>query len=264
MPDYDDPGDASEDDLVAVTIGGLPADLGGFLELRAHTPIKVWNDPHKGAGNLLIPDDGKLYKRWPVGSFPGTMWVEGYDSAGFLSGESGLRLWYSTTNPPNQYGSYPGAGYNPDLVSVTIVQVDMVMDGVSDTEEETVGGFVAVGGLKRLVLNRAQPANLPIGSGHYMTLKVCSSALFFVHEFIEFGQGVAAKLANPLSGQSELFGYLFERHGPSSAQAVMQPQDLRLPRLDPVQQPQSLCLFFLSRHRIFRHVHASVNQSSLQ
>jgi len=98
------------------------------------------------------------------------MWIEGYMSCGFLSGENGLRLWYSTTNPPNQYGSYPGAGYNPDLVSVTIVEVDMDMDGVSDNEEETVGGFVAVGGLKRLVLNRVQPPNLPIGSGHYMVL----------------------------------------------------------------------------------------------
>ncbi len=62
--------------------------VAGLVELRAHTPIKVWNDQHKGAGNLLIPDDGKLYKRWPVASFPATMWVEGKSSSGFLSGEA--------------------------------------------------------------------------------------------------------------------------------------------------------------------------------
>jgi len=62
--------------------------VAGLVELRAHTPIKVWNDPHKGAGNLLIPNGENLYRRWPVGSPPGTMWVEGKETASFLSGEA--------------------------------------------------------------------------------------------------------------------------------------------------------------------------------
>ena len=147
VPDYLDPGDASEDDLVAITIGGLPAEMGGYLELCAPTPIKVWNDPHKGAGNLLIPDDGKLYRRWLVASPPGTMWVEGCSSSGFLSGENGLRLWWYT--PDIDWPPYPGAQYNPDLVSVTIVEVDMDMLGLVDAEEESVGGYITLGAILR-------------------------------------------------------------------------------------------------------------------
>jgi len=174
VPDYDDPGDASEDDLVAITIGCSPANLGGYLELRAHTPIKVWSDPHKGAGNLLIPNGENLYRRWVVGSFPATMWVEGVNSAGFLSGESALRLWYTTSSVSP---SYPGAQYNPDLVNLTLVWVDMDMAGVDADEEESVGGYIALGAEKQLTLWRVQPAGVPpvgvpLDSSHPMTLDV--------------------------------------------------------------------------------------------
>ena len=144
-------------------------------------PIKVWNDPHKGAGNLLIPNGENFYRRWQVGSPPGTMWVEGKETASFLSGESGLRLWYT---PSDDYPWYPGAAqYNPDLVSVTIVEVDMDMLGLVDDDEESVGGYIALGGEKQLTLWRVQPrgllqapgvppAGVPLDSGHPMTLDV--------------------------------------------------------------------------------------------
>ena len=122
----------------------------------------------------MIPDDANDYKQWAIGEAPASLWVEGSSSAGFLSGEDGLRLYYS----PHE-GSYPGAEYNPDLVSVTIVEVNMDMDGVDDDEEESVGGYVPLGGVKRVVLNRVKPVGdppgqppggVPLDGSHRMTL----------------------------------------------------------------------------------------------
>ncbi len=179
VPDYDDDvGDAREDDLVGITIGCEPNDLGGYLELRTGTAIKVWSDEHKGAGNLLIPYNGESYRRWPVSEFPAAMWVEGKETASFLSGENGLRLYYT---PSNDFPWYPGGQYNPDLVSVTIVQVDMDMAGVADSAEETVGGYVLLGGTTGIDLDPVSPlwdgvtmpqAGAPFDSSHPMTLDV--------------------------------------------------------------------------------------------
>lgn len=55
VPDYLDPGDASADDLVRMTLDFLPAGLPlGLLELVVLGDMKVWSSEHKGATLFVI------------------------------------------------------------------------------------------------------------------------------------------------------------------------------------------------------------------
>ena len=116
--------------MVEITlIDCLPSGLTGYLELKVVSGnIKVWSDEHK-TGDLVIPNGSQLDNydvQWAIGEEPASLWVEGSGT-----GTGQLSLGYS----PNET-SFSGA----DIVNVTIVQVDMNMDGVAESEEESVGG----------------------------------------------------------------------------------------------------------------------------
>ena len=174
VPDYQETAEnTSEDDLVEITlIDCLPDsnDLTGFLQLKVECGvagnIKVWSSEHKGAGNLVIEGAGD--EHWAIGSVPGSLWVEGSGT-----GTGQLSLGYS----PDEI-SFSGA----DIVNVTIVQVHMNMDGVAESEEESVGGYIALGSdntvLDLYVVSPPwnpvpePPTGVPFDSGHPMILDV--------------------------------------------------------------------------------------------
>ena len=161
--DYDDDENASEDDLVEITlIDCLPSGITGDLELKVvFGNIKVWSDEHKG--DLVIPNGEELDNydvQWGIGSVPASLWVEG---SGTGSGQLSLR--YS----PNGT-SFPGE-LNADIINVTMVHVEMFMDGVADSEEESVGGYIALGsGNTRIDLYAVSGA--PFDEDHPMILDV--------------------------------------------------------------------------------------------
>ena len=122
-PDKDDPGPVTgEDDLVAISLSYEPSSLyPGYIELKvgySNNNIRVWTDSTKG--NLVIPDGSNYYKRWPVGTQPSTLYVEGVSA-----GTAELWLLYSSHwNPDTPV--YPGGEYNHDSVDVTVVGVDIL------------------------------------------------------------------------------------------------------------------------------------------
>lgn len=121
-PDKDDPGPVTgEDDLVAISLSYEPSSLDpGYIELKvgySNNNIRVWTDSTKG--NLVIPDGSNYYKRWPVGTQPSTLYVEGVSA-----GTAELWLLYSSHwNPDTPV--YPGGEYNHDSVDVTVFEVEI-------------------------------------------------------------------------------------------------------------------------------------------
>jgi len=177
VPDWlDDAGSAAEDDLVKIDVfEHLPSNLApGCIELEASTGLRVWNSATKGGlGNLVIPNGeralSRWYERWEVGSTLPDLWVEGYNGGGHLA------VYYTTSdsNTPLGESDYPGGavypfGYNYDWVDLTGVWVDMEMADVEHIHEESVGGFVPLGGVKSIELFRVQPdGSVPVDSSHW-------------------------------------------------------------------------------------------------
>lgn len=114
-PDKDETGTVSgEDDLVAISLSYQPSSLQpGCIELKipgSSSAIRVWSSATKGT--MVLPDGSNYYKRWPIGSQPSTLYVEGYST-----GTAELWLLYT---PDCQYPYYPGGEHNHDPVKFTI------------------------------------------------------------------------------------------------------------------------------------------------
>ena len=177
VADYEDYDNADEDDLVKIDVNCLPdsEDLTGWVELRVDEDgplnIKVWDSSTKG--NLVIPngaEEDNYTAQLAIGDLPGELWVEG---CGYGNGTDVLSLRYT----PN--GTWFPGNLNADIINVTTVIVDMSVDGVAESEEESVGGYVPLGGVKRVVLNRVKPVGdppgqppggVPLDGSHRMTL----------------------------------------------------------------------------------------------
>jgi len=142
-PDKDEAGTVrGEDNLVGISLSYEPACLTpGYIELK--TPyggediIRVWTDSDKQ--NLVIPNGSDPYKRWPIGTQPSTLYVEGYGV-----GTAQLWLLYTLYTPPDTY-VYPGGGlYNHDPVKFTVVEVDIALSGLSEPNELSPGKYINV------------------------------------------------------------------------------------------------------------------------
>jgi len=102
---------------------------------------------------------GEGDEHWAIGSVPGSLWVEGSGT-----GTGQLSLGYSPTET---------LFFGADIVNVTIVQVHMNMEGVAESEEETVGGYIAFGSDDtELWLNGVSGPPPPFDEDHPMTLDV--------------------------------------------------------------------------------------------
>ena len=169
MADYEDYDNAAEDDLVEIDVNCLPdsEDLTGWVELRVSEEephnIKIWDSRSKE--NLVIPNgaEGNNYTaQLAIGELPAELWVEG---CGY--GADVLSLWYT---PDGTW--FPG-NLNADIINVTTVLVNMSVDGVAESEEESVGGYVALGSDEtELALHAVTAAGAPFDVDHRMTLDV--------------------------------------------------------------------------------------------
>jgi hypothetical protein len=91
IPDKDEAPVNGEDNLVAISLSILPANLNcGEVELRVlgNTPAKVWKYSDKR--ELIIPsndpDHPSNCERWPPSQLPPTLYVEGMSTTFFLGG----------------------------------------------------------------------------------------------------------------------------------------------------------------------------------
>ena len=169
VPDYDETTEnTAEDDLVEITlIDCLPGDLSdGYLQLKVECDtagsIKVWDSPTKGEEdpNLVVEGPGDV--QWAIADVPAELWVEG---SGYGAGVLSLR--YSPDGT-----SFPGT-CNADVVDVTNVHVEMIMDGVAENDEESVGGDIAVGSdSTELDLYSVSPGSVAFDSDHPVSLDV--------------------------------------------------------------------------------------------
>ncbi|MGD8501905.1 MAG: hypothetical protein PVJ86_14735, partial [Phycisphaerales bacterium] len=132
-----------ENDLLAIYLDYEPSSLApGYIELKiaySDDDIKVWSD--SGKGSLIIPNGRfleKYYKRWPVGSQPSTLAVEGCSA-----GTAELWLLYSNSTDP-EAPVYPGGDDNHDPVNFTVVAVHQVWINYAGSSWENVTGDTIV------------------------------------------------------------------------------------------------------------------------
>ena len=106
-PDKDEDPVSGEGDLVGLSLGVSPSLSEGKVKLsRTSNKIKVWDSQTKN--NLIIPDGTDNFKEWDAGSYPSTLWVEG-----FSGGVDELSLSYKRD----------GVTVHSDLIKFTVVQV---------------------------------------------------------------------------------------------------------------------------------------------
>jgi hypothetical protein len=123
-----------EDDLVAISLSVSPAQNEGQVRLiRSSEKIKVWDSPTKGTGHLVIPDGENDYKIWDISSYPSTLYVEGVSRSLSLGD---VELWLSYIRN--------SCTVHRDKVKITVVEVDLDMSGVSDSEETCKGGYIGI------------------------------------------------------------------------------------------------------------------------
>jgi len=131
IPDKDETGTVTgEDDLVAISLSVSPSLSTGEMKLEAvsgSSKIKVWENATKGT-EVTLP------KTWDLSSesMPATLYVEGIGASSELK-DIELMLSY-----------VKGATTVYDKVKMTVIEVDLDMEGVDDAKEETVGGFIAL------------------------------------------------------------------------------------------------------------------------
>jgi hypothetical protein len=120
--------------------------------------VGIYSQP--SGGTPLTGDALQWGWKWNVGQHkfveqnaPTQLYVEPV-SAGVCNLNLDLQF-----NPPEGFGDwYMGLmPYTNDSVKVTVVDVDLDIDGVDDAQEEDPGGFVAVNGLRKKILLAADP-----------------------------------------------------------------------------------------------------------
>jgi len=127
-----------------------------LAHFRDLTRLRVWGQRNRT--NLILTDAPGYYsKKWTPGYQTTPIYVEGRAaSSGYQSTDPFLRWQYWGDN------SYALGGWNSDFW-VTVVHVDMDMDGVKDeapgdplgvTEETIPGGFIPLGGMKALTIKK--------------------------------------------------------------------------------------------------------------
>ena len=120
-PDKDETGTVmNEDNLVGITLSYEPSLPYGYIELGGDSDvgniIKVWTDPDKGT--LVIPDGENPYKRWPVGTMPATLYVEGH-----IASSRELTLQYTEDGQV-----YPGGVLKYDRVKFNVLELKVFRD----------------------------------------------------------------------------------------------------------------------------------------
>jgi hypothetical protein len=135
-------------------------ELAHFQDL---TKLRVWGQRNRT--NLILTDAPGYYsKKWTPGYQTTPIYVEGRAaSSGYQSSDPFLRWQYWGNN------SDALTGWNPDFW-VTVVHVDMDMDGVKDeeysgpdagkTEETTPGGFIPLGGFVKVTVKHVDGTTL--------------------------------------------------------------------------------------------------------
>jgi len=129
IPDKDESGPITdEDDLVKLTLEKVqPETVTGPITLQATggSKIKIWESETKGGSPITLP---KTYST-PT-DLPTELWIEGVDTS-------------STVRDIELVFDYSGHPFD-DKIKMTVLQVDIDMDGVSDNKETAKGGFIAL------------------------------------------------------------------------------------------------------------------------
>jgi hypothetical protein len=115
----------AEGPLAEIYLAYEPSSLSpGYIELKTPSGgqnfIRVWAD--SGKTSLVIPDGSNPYKRWPIGSQPSSLYVEGH-----THGNAELWLLYTPDLPP----WYPGGEHNHDSVTFTVCDVCVSLCGAT-------------------------------------------------------------------------------------------------------------------------------------
>jgi hypothetical protein len=206
IPGNDDDANPNENELVPVTISFAPQGLPGTVAFSVssggglHHNIKVWSGPPPQKGNLIMPTndpdpDKSHYIEIPTTALPKTYYIEGTGTTP-LQGSYVVYLCASYISP----GRNCNVGHKSQ--PITVLEVDMDMDGVKDdeirlypgvTEEMKPGGFIVLNDdddnnnetpdkdengpilgendLVKITLWPVSPTQLPIDSAHPITLK---------------------------------------------------------------------------------------------
>ena len=142
--DTQDAPNPQEDDLVGMTLSVSPAGIEGNVNLFAISGaarIKVWQSATKTGTEVTLPPN----PLWTTANMPTQLYLEGY---------------FASNNPRDVELVLEYSGHDmtaQDHAKVTVVDVDLDIDGVAEAEEENPGGFAAVNGSRKRILLAAFP-----------------------------------------------------------------------------------------------------------
>lgn len=151
-PDKDESGSVTnEDDLVMLTLYKVwPTDLTGNVTLKAiagGAKIKIWGSQTKGGTPITLPETYAT-----PSDLPEYLWVEGYETSTSLR-DITLALEYTI-----------GGTTFDDRIKVTVLEIDLDIDGISDADEESIGEVVVLkfdnnnAPRKEVILRKVEPS----------------------------------------------------------------------------------------------------------